>query len=239
MPSSAILVPLYIYPLPGAWNPLYDVIEAYPDTQFQLIINPHNGPGPGLLPDANYCREIPKLRSHPNVVVYGYVNVVWANRDLDEVCKDVEIYAAWPQHHRAQHDTTQPPHQDQDVSGVLIGIDGLFVDETPIEAGEHEKNFLGTLKNLVESHFLAEGAAPPVHHPLVSYRLFSLLDFQYYQYATCYPVFSPCPYMHLRKRSPLPTRRQCIFAADASFSTSKILTQLGRPPATFTPPQGV
>ncbi|KPI45888.1 uncharacterized protein AB675_359 [Cyphellophora attinorum] len=179
MPSSAILVPLYIYPLLGAWNPLYEVIEANPTTQFQVVINPHNGPGATPLPDSNYCREIPKLRSHPNVVVYGYVNVVWATRDLDEVCKDVEIYAAWPQHWhhhhhdqmnlQTQHDTKQAPqHQDQNVS-VPIGIDGVFVDETPIDAGDHEKKFLGTLKTLVESHFGAKkkAAAPGQKYPLI------------------------------------------------------------------------
>jgi hypothetical protein len=204
MPSSAILVPLYIYPLLGAWNPLYEVIEANPTTQFQVVINPHNGPGTPPLPDSNYCREIPKLRSHPNVVVYGYVNVVWATRDLDEVCKDVEIYAAWPQHWhhhhqmnlQTQHDTKQAPqHQDQNVS-VPIGIDGVFVDETPIDAGDHEKNFLGSLKTLVESHFSAKkkAATPGQKYPLVSYNFLFGFEFWVLFVSHVYGIELYCPW---------------------------------------------
>lgn len=129
--DAAVLVPLYIYPFEGAWQPLYDAIAAHPRTQYLVVVNPGNGPGPGSLPDANYCREIPKLRSQPNVAVYGYVHVQWAQRDLETVLHDVEIYQAWP-----NHDAT-------------MAVDGIFVDETPTAADAPTVAFLGSLTSLV------------------------------------------------------------------------------------------
>ena len=131
MSDAAVLVPLYIYPFEGAWQPLYDAIAAHPRTQFLVVVNPGNGPGPASLPDANYCREIPKLRSQPNVAVFGYVHVQWAQRDLDTVLHDVEIYEAWP-----NHDPT-------------MAVDGIFVDETPTAADAPTVAFLGSLTSLV------------------------------------------------------------------------------------------
>jgi len=148
MAASSVLVPLYVYPFPGAWQPLYDAITAHPRTQFLVVINPGNGPGPAPLPDANYCREIPKLRSHSNVAVFGYVHVVWLQRDLDSVSTDVETYAAWP---------SQDP---------TMAVDGIFVDEAPIRADAHTVTYLGSLTNLVHRcwpkrcAYLASGDSP-------------------------------------------------------------------------------
>lgn len=155
MPSSAVLVPLYVYPFPGAWTPLYEAITANPSTRFLVVINPGNGPGPSPLPDANYCHEIPKLRSHPNVTVYGYVYVNWARRDLQDVRRDVEMYAAWPEHASKPASASSLPssatssaeHSDT----ALLAVDGIFVDETPVQPGVegHSVAFLGSLTSLV------------------------------------------------------------------------------------------
>lgn len=168
MPSSAVIVPLYIYPFPGAWTPLYEAIKSHPNTQFLVIVNPSNGPGASPLPDANYCREIPRLRSQ-NVAIYGYVNVSWSRRNLDDVCKDVEIYAAWPeqQQQQAHCDTQLPPHQNQDLPAKRLDkifVDGIFVDETPIAASRHEVLFLGSLRERVLSRW------PPASNRGVSLR---------------------------------------------------------------------
>lgn len=144
MSGSAVLVPLYVYPFEGAWQPLYDALAAHPRTQFLVVVNPGNGPGPASLPDANYCREIPKLRSHSNAVVFGYVHVQWAQRSLDAVLQDVETYAAWP----SQPSQTAP-----------LRVDGIFVDETPTAADARTLDFLGSLTSRVHRLW----SASPTH----------------------------------------------------------------------------
>lgn len=236
MPSSAVLVPLYIYPFPGAWTPLYHAIEANPSTQFLVIINPGNGPGPSSLPDANYCHEIPKLRSHSNVAVFGYVHVSWGRRDLDEVRRDVEIYAAWPEH---QHDTFQPPCQDQNVSDTRLAIDGIFVDETPILAHEHEVSFLGSLTSLVHSiwpSIPALTSGTPVSDldsaakvPTVSYM--NLIVFHYFNITVLfnYPqLYCQCSttspaaagLLDASKRTPPPSQQFCLIKQASAGSHS-------------------
>jgi hypothetical protein len=143
MAASTVIVPLYIYPQPGAWQPLYEAIAAYPETYFLVIVNPGNGPGPDVLPDANYEREIPKLRSHSNVSVYGYVHVQWAKRDLEKVLRDVEIYTLWPKIHAPQAKKDAEP----------LAVDGIFVDETPTAADNHTVAFLGSLTSMVRQNW--------------------------------------------------------------------------------------
>ena len=154
MAGSALLVPLYVYPFEGAWQPLYDAIAAHPQTQFLVVVNPYNGPGPDALPDANYCREVPKLRSHSNVAVFGYVHVQWAQRQLDTVLQDVETYAAWPYQHNHPHGPLQ--------------VDGIFVDETPFAADARTLDFLGRLTSMVRQNWPSHdtsGDTPTVWNP--------------------------------------------------------------------------
>src|SRR6266536_194297 len=56
-----ILLPLYIYPEPSAWDPLYASLAAYPNTTFSIIVNPGSGPGASQYPDSNYISCITKL----------------------------------------------------------------------------------------------------------------------------------------------------------------------------------
>ncbi|KAJ6157375.1 hypothetical protein N7470_004967 [Penicillium chermesinum] len=95
-PKSKVIVPLYVYPAPGAWAPLEKEIAAHPDVNFTVVINPGSGPGPNALPDANYTREIPVLRSYENVRLLGYVHTSYAQRNISLVRRDIETYAAWP-----------------------------------------------------------------------------------------------------------------------------------------------
>merc|ERR1711977_673771 len=96
--KSSVLLPLYIYPLPKAWDPLYTAIESHPTLDFTIIINPNSGPGKTGLPDEDYSREIARLSKYPNVYMVGYVRVNWCKRDLEKVCNDVDKYAAWGRH---------------------------------------------------------------------------------------------------------------------------------------------
>ncbi|PBP24440.1 cell surface spherulin 4-like protein [Diplocarpon rosae] len=112
--TSSILLPLYIYPLPKAWDRLFIVIEKYPTLEFTIIINPNSGPGDEALPDEDYRREITRLNRYPNVTLVGYVRVDWCQRDLEKACDEIETYAGWSRH----------------GSGELA-LQGIFFDETP------------------------------------------------------------------------------------------------------------
>jgi Spherulation-specific family 4 len=109
-------------------------IAAYPNVSFTVVINPFNGPGLDDLPDENYQREIPKLTSHPNVRVVGYVHTIWAKRDLALVCKDIEKYAQWPE-----------------CSGIPgLKVTGVFVDETPNIYDAEAEAYLAMLRTHVK-----------------------------------------------------------------------------------------
>ncbi|TQS37199.1 hypothetical protein Golomagni_02335 [Golovinomyces magnicellulatus] len=129
--SKAIIVPLYVYPFPKAWDPLYKAIQNYKRLNFIVVINPENGPGRQnygqfhygdeedtiSIPDSNYIREIPKLNSFSNVLTVGYVSTNWAKRDLELVLGDIKIYSNWSKKHR---------------NGSIpdLGVRGIFLDET-------------------------------------------------------------------------------------------------------------
>ncbi|RKF53105.1 spherulin domain protein [Golovinomyces cichoracearum] len=130
--SKTIIVPLYIYPFPKAWDPLYEAIRNYESLNFIVVLNPENGPGRQnhshnhygdgekifSIPDSNYIREIPKLNSFANVQTVGYVSTNWAKRDLELVLGDVTIYSNWSKKHRNE-------------SIPDLGVRGIFLDETP------------------------------------------------------------------------------------------------------------
>lgn len=112
-PAPFICVPLYIYPGPSAWEPLVAAARARPSAVFHAIINPHNGPGEGELPDENYVEALKELAGLGNVRVIGYVHVTYGKREAEEVTRDIEKYAAW--------------------KGLDEGlrVDGVFFDEAP------------------------------------------------------------------------------------------------------------
>ncbi|KAM5519405.1 cell surface spherulin 4-like protein [Fusarium oxysporum f. sp. phaseoli] len=76
-----VLVPLYIYPLGNAWQPLFDIACSMPHVEFVAIINPCNGPGTDAIPDANYAAVLQRLS-------YGH-------RSLDAIFRDIDVYHDW------------------------------------------------------------------------------------------------------------------------------------------------
>ncbi|EAW09379.1 spherulation-specific family 4 protein [Aspergillus clavatus NRRL 1] len=148
-PKSKVFVPLYVYPAPGAWDPLEDVISKHPDVNFTVVINPGSGPGPEALPDGNYTREIPKLASYENVRLLGYVATTYAKRNISEVRRDIETYAAWP---------TQS-------SNANLAVRGIFFDETP---QQYDADILAYLRELTDVVKGTSGLGPDhyvVHNP--------------------------------------------------------------------------
>lgn len=101
---------------------------------FTVVINPGNGPGPNSLPDANYTREIPKLASHANVRLLGYVHTTYATRNISLVRKDIETYAAWP----------------KVASNTSLAVRGIFFDETPQAYSANSVAYLQNLTDLVK-----------------------------------------------------------------------------------------
>lgn len=124
-PKSFICVPLYIYPGPAAWEPLVAAARARPGAVFHAIVNPHNGPGEGELPDENYVAALRELAALGNVRVIGYVHVTYGKREAGEVEADIEKYAAW--------------------RGLDPGlrVDGIFFDEAP--SGEDMLGYIAGL----------------------------------------------------------------------------------------------
>ena len=116
-PSSScpptVTIPLYIYPAPGAWDPLHTAIANNPSISFHIIINPNNGPG-AAVPDANYIAEVARLNSQANTTLFGYVHVTWGRRALQDVLADISTWSAWA------------GFPDADIH-----VDGIFVDEAP------------------------------------------------------------------------------------------------------------
>ncbi|KAF1830628.1 hypothetical protein BDW02DRAFT_633474 [Decorospora gaudefroyi] len=111
----SILLPLYVYPSAGAWDPLYAAAKAHRDVDFTVIINPCSGPCMGSLPDQVYLDEIPKLHAHPNVRTLGYVATHYASKPIEAVLSEIETYAKWP----------------KATNMTKMRVDGIFLDETP------------------------------------------------------------------------------------------------------------
>jgi hypothetical protein len=105
-----ILVPLYIYPLERAWEPLLEAARAHPNVQFLAVINPSNGPGETPLPDASYAAAMRELSGVPNIKPLGYVYCSYGNRAIDAVKGDVDIFHGWNSEFR---------------------LEGIFIDEAP------------------------------------------------------------------------------------------------------------
>lgn len=115
--TPRILVPLYIYPLPNAWDPLYTAIRSNPSAAFTVIINPNSGPGSGTAPDADYAAAIKTLRSTAGpgqiLELVGYVPTGYGKRSATKVKADVSTYAHWP---------------------TALRPDGIFFDETSTQS---------------------------------------------------------------------------------------------------------
>jgi len=165
LPSSNILVPLYVYPAPGAWDPLFTAsvksllctscplltcvhrIACHPSLNFIIVVNPNNGPGSTSCPDANYAREIPRVNSYANVRTIGYVSTDYAKRSLSLVLQDIKVYSAWS-------DNANCPG---------LNMHGIFLDETISKYEPVSALYFETIASAVKSE------AGLGNNPLVSF----------------------------------------------------------------------
>jgi hypothetical protein len=89
-PRTGLLVPLYIYPAPGAWQPLIAAKQANPGVPVVAIVNP--GSGPGTKTDPNYVAGISALRA-AGIVTVAYVYTKYSTRQYEEVVGDIDAYS--------------------------------------------------------------------------------------------------------------------------------------------------
>lgn len=88
---AAILLPLYIYPLQGAWDFVTTAVAKYPDVPFNIIVNPNSGPGvTDDYPESDYIDAVASLNVYPNVNLLGYVDTAYMSKSTDKVATEVE-----------------------------------------------------------------------------------------------------------------------------------------------------
>lgn len=127
-----VLLPLYIYPSPGLWDPLFTAAKANPNVTFQAVINPDNGPGGSTCPGADYQNATAYLNSIPNIKTLAYVhtanqyNCGTSGKDIcpctvpmAQLQANITKYQNWPTAGCSKNNV-----QD-------IHIDGIFFDESP------------------------------------------------------------------------------------------------------------
>jgi hypothetical protein len=105
--------------------------SSYPLVQFTAIVNIHNGPGEGALPNAEYSTAIETLNSLTNVRTIGYVATTWCTRDLTSVLDDIAAYSFW-----GEYDPS-------------LAMNGIFVDETPTQYSPESVSYLDTISKAV------------------------------------------------------------------------------------------
>ncbi|KAF2751547.1 hypothetical protein M011DRAFT_118471 [Sporormia fimetaria CBS 119925] len=132
--SPSVLLPLYVYPSAGAWDPVYEMAILYPHVHFTAIVNPHNGPGEGAMPNNDYTQAIKTLNSMRNVRAIGYVATTWCRKGLQTVLDEIAQYAGWG--------TADP----------ALAMSGIFFDETPTGYCLENASYLQTIFRAVRLH---------------------------------------------------------------------------------------
>lgn len=141
MAPTAIVIPLYIYPSPGAWDPLIRTAKANPLVPFVAIVNPNNGPGNTVLPDACYQSALAELCTIPNITLLGYVHCVWCKRDSPEIESDIDTYACWAAESQGR-----------------FGVAGIFIDEAPWDPCH--RPYMSNLAQYIRKTFEEETGTP-------------------------------------------------------------------------------
>ncbi|KAK0616352.1 Spherulation-specific family 4, partial [Immersiella caudata] len=154
-----VLVPLYIYPSPNAWEPLFTAARSYPLQDFVVVVNPDNGPGCSPVPDCNYLKALSELSTLANVIILGYIYCSYGDRPLAEIETDIRIYHGWS--HQQNSLSTWSGH---DLHGSprmkSLTIDGIFVDEVPSE--QECLEFMSSISHTATTTLKHSGFARPL-----------------------------------------------------------------------------
>lgn len=90
--QTGVIVPLYVYPLAGAWDRVVQTKLAHPNVPVVAVINPDSGPGTSQNQD--YVGGISYLQRN-GVKALGYVHTSYGERLALEVESDIDKYLAW------------------------------------------------------------------------------------------------------------------------------------------------
>ncbi|KAF2474811.1 uncharacterized protein BDR25DRAFT_384201 [Lindgomyces ingoldianus] len=131
----SILLPLYIYPWAGAWDPLYSAARTHPNLNITAIINPCSGPCANGIAEQPYITEIPKLKQYPNIRTLGYVATNYTNKPIDAVVQEIYTYANWT----------------KTMNNPSLAMDGIFFDEVPGTYDWHYRDYLNLAKDAVKA----------------------------------------------------------------------------------------
>lgn len=129
--DASVILPLYVYPSAGAWDPVYEMASSYPRVQFTAIVNPHSGPGEGALPSESYTQAIQVLNSFNNVRTIGYVATTWCKKNVSSVLDEISVYAGWGK------------------IDPSLAMDGIFLDETPTIYSSEYVSYFKTISQAV------------------------------------------------------------------------------------------
>lgn len=152
--ATGILLPLYLYPSKvyndGAsnWRPVYDAISQNPSVDWQIVINPHNGPGLSGLPgdnDVNYINGTAQFNALPHVRTIGYVRTLNGAAPQSEVQANITTWAAWSTY-----------------ASNNISVHGIFFDETIEPSGISDGSNLAYLTSATTFAREAFGSTPIV-----------------------------------------------------------------------------
>lgn len=89
----------------------------------------------GSLPDQVYLDEIPKLRAYPNIRTLGYVATHYADKAIEDVLAEIDVYAKWP----------------RVTNNTKMRVDGIFLDETPSTYDAYDYAYLKTASQAVRN----------------------------------------------------------------------------------------
>ncbi|KAF1953874.1 hypothetical protein CC80DRAFT_494129 [Byssothecium circinans] len=145
----SILLPLYTYPWPGVWEPLYWEANKNPHINFTVIINPCSGPCMDSLPPQVYIDEIPKLSQYTNIRKLGYVATNYTDKPIADTLAEVRQWGKWPAL----------------MTDSRMAVDGIFFDETPGLYHWQKHDYLTVAANEVRLNDSGLGQKLVVHNP--------------------------------------------------------------------------
>ncbi|KAH8883159.1 spherulin 4-like cell surface protein [Thozetella sp. PMI_491] len=147
-PSASVILPLYIYPIDNSsWSPVHQAVKLRPDIKFLIVINPHDGPGEGLVPNEEYHEAISFLSSYTNVQMLGYVRTGYATRNISDVTNEVAIYSGWAS------------------NSSSLAMSGIFLDEAPHQYTPDAVSFMKKVDQVVKNSPGLRGTRTIVHNP--------------------------------------------------------------------------
>ena len=115
-------------------------MEARPELQFLVVINPSSGPGNTTYPDDNYSAQIIKLNNYTNVETVGYVRTGYATQNISLVTSEVATYAGWA------------------TKNNSLAMHGIFFDEAPYEYSADAVSYMQTINEAVKNSTGLQGA---------------------------------------------------------------------------------